>query len=150
MANLDELKKKLQGDKPEVKAVPKEVKQAVEEPKNKGKKKKGKGGRPTVMTPEVFRKIEEVAALGGSIEEMAMFADINRATLYSYLEDNKEFSDRIDALRERPVLKARTTIMADIESPDTAKWYLERKKRNEFSPKVEVETTTRIIQVDVV
>jgi hypothetical protein len=89
------------------------------------------------MTEEVIRKIEEVAALDGSVEEMAYYAGVKRATLYSYLEDNPIFSDRIKALRERPVLKARQTVVKSLETPEGAKWYLARKKKSEFSERIE-------------
>lgn len=101
-------------------------------------KKTGKTvGRPTVFTPEVIRKIEEVAALDGSVEEMAYYAGISRGTLYSYLEDNQGFSDRIKALRERPVLKARQTVVKALDQPQHAEWYLSRKKKKEFAERVE-------------
>lgn len=104
------------------------------------KKTKKKAGRPSEKTPEVIRKIEEIAALDGTVEEMAFFAGIHRATLYRWLEDDKELSDRIEALRQEPVLLARRTVVSAIkESPGIAMSYLERKKKNEFSPRQEVD-----------
>jgi len=41
-----------------------------------------KAGRPTEKSDEIIRKIEECAALGSSIEEIAFYAGIHRATLY--------------------------------------------------------------------
>ncbi|HOL87212.1 MAG TPA: hypothetical protein PLK32_07655 [Defluviitoga tunisiensis] len=41
-----------------------------------------KAGRKTVKSEEIIRKIEECAALGSSIEEIAFYAGIHRATLY--------------------------------------------------------------------
>lgn len=96
-------------------------------------------GRPTVMTDEVIRKIEEVAALDGSVEEMAYYAGIHRDTIYLHLKTDPEFSDRINALRERPVLKARQTAIAKMnESYSNAMDYLSRKKKLEFSTRQEI------------
>lgn len=95
-------------------------------------------GRPTVMTPEILRKIEEVAALDGSVEEMAYYAGIHRATLYRWLNDNEELRDRIDELRERPILKARQTIVGALDQPDHAFRYLERKRAKEFMPQSKI------------
>jgi len=39
-------------------------------------------GRPTEKSDEIIRKIEECASLGSSIEEIAFYAGIHRATLY--------------------------------------------------------------------
>lgn len=105
-------------------------------------KKKETRGRPTVFTTEVLRKIEEVAALDGSVEEMAYYADIHVATLYRYLEAHEDFSDRIKKLRERPILKARQTIVSSLAQPEHARWYIERKKKKEFSTRVETDVTT--------
>lgn len=98
-----------------------------------------KTGRKTVMTDEVIRKIEEVAALDGSVAEMAYYAGIHVDTLYAHLKENQKFSDRINALRERPILKARQTIVKSLDDPQNAHWYIERKRKKEFSTKQEVE-----------
>lgn len=91
------------------------------------------------MTPEVLCKLEEVFAIGGSDEEACFFADIATATLYDYQKAHPEFLQRKRALKENPILKARRTVMEDLEKPETAKWYLERKRKNEFSTKTETD-----------
>lgn len=97
---------------------------------------KNKGGRPTVMTTEVVKKLEEVFAIGGSDEEACFYADISRQTLYDYQKIHPEFVDRKEALKEKPVLKARQTLVKSLDTPDMALKYLERKKPKEFSPKL--------------
>ena len=103
-------------------------------------------GRPTVKTDEVIRKIEEVAALDGSVEEMAYYAGIHRDTLYAWLKDDKDLSDRIQALRERPILKARQTIAKSLDDPKHAQWYVERKRKKEFGPGLDVTSGGEKIQ----
>ena len=44
-----------------------------------------------------------------------------------------EFVDRKEALKDKPVLKARTTVYNDLHDPATARWMLERKRKQEFS-----------------
>mgnify|MGYP001616196484 CR=1 FL=1 len=51
--------------------------------------------RPTVMTDEVIRKIEEVAALDGSVAEMAYYAGIHVDTVYAHLKENPDFTDEL-------------------------------------------------------
>lgn len=99
---------------------------------------KNKAGRPTKMTEEVIRKIEEVAALDGSVKEMAHYAGVHHDTIYAYMAENKEFSDRIASLRERPVLKARQTIVKSLDNPQHAQWYLQRKRKTEFAERKEL------------
>ncbi len=98
--------------------------------------------RPTKKTPDIIQKIEEVAALDGSVEEMAYYAGIHRETLYVWMKEDKEFSDRIQELRERPILKARQTVVKSLDDPDRAFRYLERKKKTEFSSRSEVDVTS--------
>lgn len=95
-------------------------------------------GRPTLLTEEVRRKIEEVAALDGTIEEMAYYSGIHRTTLYLWLKEDKEFFDRIQSLRERPILKARQTIVKALDNPDHAFKYLEKKRKKEFGNAIDV------------
>lgn len=94
--------------------------------------------RPTVRTPEVDRKIEECASLGASIEEIAFYAGIHRDTLYDWMKKDTELSDRIKELQERPILLARQTVIKAIDNPEYATWYLERKRKKEFSARQEL------------
>ena len=47
-------------------------------------------GRPTKLTDEVRRKIEEAAALDATMEEIAFYAGVHRSTLYEWVAENKE------------------------------------------------------------
>ena len=96
-------------------------------------------GRPTDMTPETISKLEEVFALGGSDEEACFFAGIGKTTLYNYQQDHPEFVERKEALKETPILKARTTVVQRIgESYVNAMDYLSRKRKAEFSVRSEL------------
>lgn len=96
------------------------------------------GGRPTVMTPEVVGKLEEAFAIDASVSEACFYADISRDAFYDYVKKNPEFSDRVEALRQKPILKARQTIVKSLDNPDDARWYLERKVKNEFANRTEI------------
>lgn len=96
-------------------------------------KPKHAGGRPTIMTEETIQKLEEIFALGGTDREACFFANISQATLYNYQNDNPEFVERKEALKDQPVLKARRSVVGALEDPEIAIKYLERKKKDEFS-----------------
>jgi hypothetical protein len=87
------------------------------------------------MTSETLQKLEHAFAIGCTDLEACVYADICSSTLYNYQREYPEFLERKDLLKQTPVLKARTNVMADIEGGniDTSKWYLERKKKGEFS-----------------
>lgn len=89
-------------------------------------------GRPTVMTPETISKLEEVFAIGGSDEEACFYADIGKSTLYNYQKEHPEFVERKEALKEKPILLARQTVVKSLTNPDIAMKYLEKKRRKEF------------------
>lgn len=95
-------------------------------------------GRPTIMTPETISKLEEVFSLGGTDEEACFYAGIGKTTLYNYQEEHPEFVERKEALKETPVLKARKTIVDSLANPLTAQWFLERKRKKEFSARTEI------------
>ena len=95
------------------------------------------GGRPIIMTDETIKKLEEVWAIGGTDKEAIFYADISHQTLYNYQEKHPEFIERKEKLKERPILKARQTLIKDLDNVDSAKWYLERKAKKEFAERKE-------------
>jgi hypothetical protein len=108
----------------------------------KKKKSSGNKGRPAKIDDEARRKIEKVAALDGSVEEMAMYAGVHRATLHRYLAENEDFRYRINELRENPVLAARQRAVSGVkESYQNAMDYLKRKRKAEFGD----DATLRVI-----
>jgi hypothetical protein len=98
-------------------------------------------GRPTVMTPETINKLEQAFSLGCSDLEACFYAGIGKTALYEYQNEHPDFTERKAQLKEKLVLKARTVLAKALEQEDenTAKWYLERKKKEEFSTRVEQE-----------
>lgn len=107
-------------------------------------------GRPTIMTPEIVSKLEEVFSIGGSDEEACFYANIGKSTLYNYQQANPEFVERKEALKEKPILKARQTVVKSLEDANHAFRYLEKKRKKEFGNTIEIsgELTSKIISVD--
>lgn len=101
--------------------------------------KKHPGGRPTVMTEAVIGKLEQAFAYDSTIKEACFYAGINPDTYFAYAKEHPEFSERVEALRQRPILAAREEVVKAIKTdPRNAQWYLERKRKDEFSIKQEV------------
>lgn len=93
-------------------------------------------GRPSKMTDEVVGKLKQAAALDASVEEMCFYAGIHKDTYYEWMRKNPQLSDEIEALRNKPILKARETVIGGLDKdPHFALSYLERKRKNEFSTK---------------
>lgn len=72
---------------------------------------KNKGGRPSEMSEEKIKKLEEAFSLDCTIKEACFYADISHQTYYDWLERKPELVERFEALRENPVLIARTTVV---------------------------------------
>lgn len=101
-------------------------------------KKKSNAGRPTVMTQDTVNKLEYAFSIGASAEEATHYAGISRQTFYVWLKEHPEYSDRIEDLRMKPVLKARVTLFNSLNDPHHAKWYLKKKRTEEFGDQVDI------------
>ena len=118
--------------------------------KHKPKPGTKKVGRPELIAGNVVTKLEQAFAIDATISEACSYAGVSRKVFYEYMKRHPEFGDRIADLREKPVLKARMTVVNSLEQPEHAKWYLERKRKKEFTAKSEidlkgeVDTTTTI------
>ncbi len=101
------------------------------------------GGRKTKMTELNVKKLKEVFALDGSVEEACMYAEISRTTYYNWINANPEEKEKINTLRQRPVLAARQRAVQGVkESYSNAMDYLTRKKAKEFNRTQHVDITT--------
>jgi len=94
-------------------------------------------GRPTKLTPDTVRKLEEVFAIDGTVEEACFYAEISRDTYYTWIKANPSLSDRFEALRNRPILKARQAVVKGLDDKEFALKYLSKKKKDEFSDRIE-------------
>lgn len=107
------------------------------------------GGRGLEMTQEEIDRLEYAFSCGCPVTEACLFAKVNRATFYNYCNRNKGFMDRMNELRDKPVLKARLTISKNLDDPKVAQWLLERKLKKEFSAQVDISSTNTNINTTV-
>lgn len=98
-------------------------------------------GRPRAITTEIIKKLEEAFKLGCTNREACYYADVAESTFYDFIKEYPEYSEKFSILKEYEKIKARMVIHKALEKGDrdTAKWYLERKAKAEFSTKVEME-----------
>lgn len=102
--------------------------------------KKSNAGRPTVMTDDVLAKLEAAFSWGCTDNEACIWAGINPSSLYDYQILHPEFTKRKELLKETPSLKARQVINIALQQKDkqAAQWWLERKRKEEFSIRSEL------------
>lgn len=89
--------------------------------------------RPSVMTTNILERLRQAFAIGCSDEEAVAYAKIGISTLYDYQREHPEFSEEKEELKKAPILKAKNVVVKSLDDVNNAKWYLERKLKNEFS-----------------
>ena len=96
--------------------------------------------RPEAITPDVLAKLEYAFARSFTDTEASLYANISPATLYRYIEDHPEFWERKEVLKKQPNIQAKLNWYKKLETQDytASKEWLERKSRDEFSLKQEV------------
>jgi len=109
-----------------------------------------KVGRPTVMTETMIGKLEMLFAKGLTDREACLIADISPSTLYDYCNENPEFAERKEALKQHPTAKARLNLTEAIEKGDAdlSKWWLERKAKDEFSTKQTIDGDIKVTRLE--
>lgn len=100
---------------------------------------KNKGGRPSVLTKETITKLEEAFSIGASDLEACGAVGISIGALYRYQTRNPKFKKRKEKLKDMPAYAARKNVVKAIQEgkAEESKWYLERKKKAEFSSRQE-------------
>lgn len=83
------------------------------------------------------KKLEEAFAMDCTIGEACLFAGISRVTYYEWIKKHPDLANRFEELRENPVLKARSTIIKNLDNVGTSQWYIERKRKGEFASRQE-------------
>jgi hypothetical protein len=93
-----------------------------------------KGGRPTVIDKDVVRKLEQAFKDGLSVSEACFISGIGRRTFYDHKASDATFAHKIELAKAYVTLRAKKVVVQAINNDNltAAKWYLERKARNEF------------------
>jgi len=114
--------------------------------KKKPKSEHNPNGRPTIMTDSTLVKLKEGFAQGFSVRNACIWADISQDTYFNYCKKYPRFSEQCKTLQQKPLIKSILVINKALNEGDvsTAKWYAERKAKDEFSLKTETEHTGEI------
>ena len=103
-------------------------------------------GRPTVFDQETVHKLEQAFNIGCTIEEACTVSGVSRSAYYNKIETDHDFMDKMERSKVFAVLMARNTVVQAIMRGDvkTSMWYLERKRRDEFSLRAPAKLTLDI------
>lgn len=103
-----------------------------------GPVKEGKG-RPTVITPELLHKLEEGASMGMNTAELACYVDVSQRTVYNIFEQDPDFLQRIETLRNKTSMVAKVNVHREVLAGDVdlSQWQLEHRNSGEYTKKQE-------------
>jgi len=110
-------------------------------------KKISNAGRPIALNQKTINNLEQAFAKGCNVTEACLYANISNPTFYKYFPVDSKIFNHFMALRDKPTLHARFNVIEAVEQKDleTSKWYLERKARDEFSTRQELENKGDIV-----
>jgi len=106
-------------------------------------------GRPEVITKDTVLKLEQAYQNGFSVMRACQLSGISRSTYYKHLKEQPEFSDKMTLAQQYPAEVARQSIVKAISNGDigAAKWWLERKAKDEFGVKADIQLATDVQEV---
>ena len=101
------------------------------------------------MTEDVITKLEDGFLMGFSDREACLFANISPMTLYRFCEANPDFSERKEELKDNLKMIAKKNIARGLKGANLllSQWYAERKMKDEFTPKSEVENSGKVVHI---
>ena len=121
--------------------------QPIEDKEVVSKKKESKNpvGRPRAITEDVLQKLKEAFMMGCSKREACLYADVAESTFYDFLKEYPEYSEKIEIWKSYEKIKARMVVHKALDKGDRdmAKWYLERKAKDEFNTKMEIDAAVK-------
>lgn len=99
-----------------------------------------KVGRKCILETDwvAVNKLESAFAIGADVTLACAHAGISRQTYYDYIKKYPEKADKYEQIRKKPILKALNTIVANLEDPKVAKWYLQKKQPDDFGLSIDI------------
>lgn len=100
------------------------------------------------FTAEKLAELKNAFAMGFTDSEACLYADVWIRRFYDYCIENEDFRELKELLKQKPKMKAKLNILESINSSniltrkqtlEDSKWYLERKAKDEFSLRSEIE-----------
>jgi hypothetical protein len=89
-------------------------------------------------TEEQESKLKQAFSIGCTIDEALCYAEMRKREWLEYLAAHPDFLFELEDMRLKPLIKARMSAVQNLDDPKHAQWYLERKKKDEFSLRSEL------------
>lgn len=102
------------------------------------------GAGVSKMTPDKLNLLRDAFSIDATIAEACFYAGISEQTFYNWREKKPKLMEEIERLRLTPIMTARKTIATSLDKPEGARWFIERKRSDEFATKSKTEHSGRI------
>ena len=103
--------------------------------------------RTTKLTPDTIRKLEEAAGVRLNVSESCAYAGISRDTYYDWMKRVTGLSDRLDDLRENPIIRAKRRIINQLDNDTNVSFrFLEKEKPEDYGERLKIEHSGQITQ----
>lgn len=98
-------------------------------------------GRPSLFTQETLQKLEQAFMMDFTDYESCIFADVSESAFYAYCKDNPDFQERKLRLKKSLSMVAKMRLAESVNKGNTtdAKWMLERRDRDNYSLRSELD-----------
>ena len=109
---------------------------------------KNKWWRPSKLTDEVLKKLEDSFKVGSTITQACIYAGISQQDYFNWIKKHKWFFERMEGFRNFPFVFSKEAIFKAINSKDpniSAKYALEFLKRRDPERKDKSENTVNWI-----
>lgn len=105
--------------------------------------------RTNKLSPDTIKKLEEAAGVRLNVKESCAYAEIHRDTYYDWMKRVPGLSDRLDDLRENPIIRAKRRIIGQLDIDTNAAFrFLEKEKPEDYGEKLKLEHSGQIAQSD--
>lgn len=107
-------------------------------------------GRPTVMTKQVLAKLEWAFRIDCNNEEACIYAGIDSATLYRYIQKNPDFAVQMTEWKQSLPIAARAVVAEQIvaaKSVDDSWAYLRAKRKGEFAEQKNLKVEGNVVSI---
>lgn len=101
------------------------------------------GGRPTVISDRVVRKLEAALRDGFNVSEACLVSGVSRSVYYERKASDSVFADKMELAQKYVTIRAKKVVVQAIDDGNfnAAKWWLEHRERDEFGSRTVSEET---------
>ena len=99
--------------------------------------------RPTTITPDTVRKLEQAFRDGLNVSQACLTSGVGRTAYYEHFNADEEFANKMTLAQQYVTIKAKRLVVQEINDGNlgAAKWWLEHKARDEFGNQPQVDDT---------